>query len=47
MGVGYSQAQRIGCIGSWQTGQLQQTLHHGLHLGFVCASISHYGLFHL
>lgn len=37
--------KRIGCIAGWRPFERKQSLHHSLHLAFVGATESDYGLF--
>ena len=47
MTVGYGDCQRIGGIGLWVCGELQQRAHHVLHLAFLRATISYHRLLNL
>ena len=47
MGVGDGQAQRVCGVRAGQGGQVEQALHHFLHLSLVGATIADHGLLHL
>ncbi len=47
VGVGDGDAERIGCVGARQAGELQQAAHHFLNLRFGRPPVAGHGFFHL